>query len=185
MIKADLHLHSCLSPCASLDMSPIRIAQQAKRVGLDLIALTDHNSARNCPAMEEACQREGLSFLPGIEVTTCEEVHMLCLFDSVAAVMDFDEWIFEHLPYMPNDPERFGEQPVVDIEENVQEVVDACLHSATTIFISELVQMVHARKGLVIPSHIERTFCGILGQLGFLPDEAFDALEVMDKKNGF
>jgi 3',5'-nucleoside bisphosphate phosphatase len=174
----DFHLHSCLSPCASLDMAPAVLARAAKAAGLDAIALTDHNSARNTPAFAAACRREGLHALHGLEVCTVEEIHCLALFDSPAAALAFGEYLYEHLPDFPNVPEKLGDQPVVDADGVILEFVPRYLGNATDIPFSRLPALVAERGGLFIPAHIDRPAFGVLAQLGRLPPEAGPILEI-------
>ena len=108
---ADLHIHSCLSPCGDKDSTPANICGMAKIKGLDIIALTDHNTARNLPAAREVCEAYGILLLPGMEITTREEVHMLGYFPSVECALDFGEMLRAHLPKAKNRPQFFGEQP--------------------------------------------------------------------------
>jgi len=171
-------MHSCLSPCASLEMGPNAIVQQALRVGLDLIALTDHNAAFNVPAFHACCTKAGIHAFYGMELTTIEEVHMLCLFDDPLAAIDWGEEVYDRLPPIPNDPKRFGDQPIVDAEENIIGFAEKLLLSASDLTISDAVKEVHQRGGLAIPAHIDRVVFGLLAQLGFLPDEPFDAVEL-------
>ena len=180
-MKCDLHLHSCLSPCASLEMGPRSIVEQALQVDLDLIALTDHNAAFNVPAFHTCCVDAGIHAFYGMELTTIEEVHMLCLFDDPVAAVDWGEEVYDRLPNISNDPERFGDQPIVDAEENIIGFAEKLLLNATDLSISDAVKEVHLLGGLAIPAHIDRSVFGLLAQLGFLPDEPFDAVELTAK----
>ncbi len=173
----DFHLHSCLSPCASLDMSPTAIARAAKAAGLDAIALTDHNSALNLPAFAAACRSEGLHALYGIEICTVEEIHALALFEHPGTALDFGRMLFDHLPDFRNIPERLGDQAVVDENEQVLELVERYLGNATDIPFSRLPQLVGESGGLFIPAHIDRPAFGVLGRLGRLPPESGPVLE--------
>lgn len=176
--RADFHIHSCMSPCGSLEMSPVAIVQKAKEVGLNAIALSDHNCALNLPAFGKVCERHGMECLYGIEVTSMEEAHILCLFDQLDAAMTFGDRVYESLPDIPNNPEKFGDQPVIDENEEILDFVDKFLISASGYDVSTLVTEVHELGGLVIPAHIDRSVYGIISQLGFLPDEKFDAVEL-------
>ena len=179
--RADFHIHSCLSPCASLEMSPAAIVVQAQSAGLNAIALSDHNCALNLPAFAVHCQRAGLDCLFGMEVTTIEEAHMLCLFDDLDAAMELGERVFKSLPDISNQPSRFGDQPIVNEEDEILGFVDKYLISATSFDVRTLLDMVHALGGLFIPAHIDRLVFGIIAQLGFLPDEPYDAVELVDR----
>lgn len=175
--RADLHNHSCLSPCGDLDNSPINIVRTAANRGITVMALTDHNSARNCPAFAEACRRVGIAPLFGTETTTREEVHVLSLFGDLGAALSWGEWVYERLPAIPNDPERFGEQVVVDVEENVLGFEERHLITAIEASLEEIGTETFARGGLFIPAHIDRATTSISSQLGFLPPGRYSALE--------
>lgn len=176
--RADFHIHSCLSPCASLEMSPNAIVQRAKARGLNAIALTDHNCAFNLPAFGKICAAQGMECLYGLEVTSAEEAHILCLFDDLDQAMRLGEKVYDSLPPIPNQPHRFGDQPIIDENENILGFAEKFLISASSFGISELLEEVHALGGLFIPAHIDRPVYGIITQLGFLPAEDFDAVEL-------
>jgi hypothetical protein len=142
------------------------------------MALTDHNSARNCPAFEAACLREGIIPLFGMEVTSREEVHLLALFETVEAALSFDEWVYARLPDIPNDPERFGDQVVVDVDEVIIEEVPKFLLPGIEASIDEIGDESHRRGGLFIPAHIDRSAYSMVSQLGFLPEGDYDAVEI-------
>ena len=178
LYRADFHIHSCLSPCASLEMSPAAIVGKAKAVGLDAIALSDHNCGFNLPAFAAVCEREGMACLYGLEATSIEEAHILCLFDQLDAAVEWGGTIYESLPPVPNRPDRFGDQPIVDEHEEVLGFAEKFLISASGYDVAAMVEEVHARGGLCIPAHIDRQVYGIVAQLGFLPDEPFDAVEL-------
>ncbi len=179
--RADFHIHSCLSPCASLEMSPAAIVRRAQDVGLDAIALSDHNCGFNLPAFGEICEREGMPCLYGLEATSLEEAHILCLFDQLEKATIWGDRVYESLPNIPNQLGRFGDQPIINADEEILGFAEKFLISASTFSISEMVQQVHALGGLCIPAHIDRQVYGIIAQLGFLPDEAFDAVELTPK----
>lgn len=177
--RIDFHIHSCLSPCASLEMSPRTIVARARTAGLDCIALTDHGCTENLPAFQQACIEAGTSCLYGLETSSAEEVHVLCLFDDLNRAMDFGRMIYSHLPDQPNDPELFGDQPVVTVDENVTRFVRKLLNTGTDISFFDLVPMALKAGALCIPSHIDREMCGAISHLGFLPDLPYDAVEVV------
>lgn len=176
--SCDFHLHSCLSPCGSLDSSPSAIARAAKIAGLDAIALTDHNSALNTPAFAACCRREGLLALYGMEICTVEEIHVLALFETPEAALGFGTHLFDHLPDFRNIPEKLGDQAVVDEHDNVLELVERYLGNATDLPLSQLPGLIAAHGGLFLPAHIDRLSCGVLAQLGTLPPECGPILEV-------
>ncbi len=178
-LAADLHLHSVLSPCGDLAMSPSAVVARARAIGLDLIALTDHNCARNAPALAEAARREGLAAWFGVEARTAEEVDVLCLFDEPAAAVAFGEWTYDRLPAVACDAEVFGDQVVVDAEERILGFAEKLLISATSATIEQVCGEARARGGLVIPAHIDRSRDSVISQLGFLPPGLpVDAFEV-------
>ncbi|MEA2068815.1 MAG: PHP domain-containing protein [Verrucomicrobiota bacterium] len=178
LYRADFHIHSCLSPCASLEMSPISIVRKAKNERLDAIALSDHNCTFNLPAFGKICERHGLDCLYGMEVTTAEEAHMLCLFDDLDPAMELGARVYDSLPDVPNRPGRFGDQPIIDENEEILGFAEKFLISASGYDIASLLDLVHSLGGLFVPAHIDRQVFGIISQLGFLPDEAFDAVEL-------
>ena len=178
-ILADLHNHSCLSPCASLEMSPSLLARMARERGLGLVALTDHNSALNCPAFEVACRREGIAPLFGMEACSAEEVHVLCLFGDVAGALGFGLRLRGLLMATPHDPKSFGDQIVVDADEVVQGSSYDHLGAALNIGFDELCAEASALGAVVIPAHVDRPFFSVSSQLGFLPPGPYDAVESM------
>jgi len=179
IVKADFHIHSCLSPCGSLEMSPRSIVERATARGLNLVAISDHNSALNCPTLAKICAAEKMHCFFGIEVSTIEEVHCLCLFDRLDKVLELDEIVYSHLPDIKNVPEKFGDQVVVNEHDEIIKTVDKFLGSSVLISMSELNQKVHALGGLFIPSHINRSIFSLITQLGFVPlAEPFDAVEI-------
>ncbi len=174
----DFHLHSCLSPCGSLDMSPSAIARAAKKAGLDAIALTDHHSALNAPAFAAACRREDLHALYGMEICTAEEIHCLALFDTPEAALGLGTFLYDRLPDFPNIPDKLGDQAVVDESDGVLDLVPRYLGNATDLSFIQLPGLVAAHGGLFIPAHIDRPAFGVLAQLGLLPPESGPILEV-------
>jgi 3',5'-nucleoside bisphosphate phosphatase len=177
-ITADLHNHSCLSPCGDLESSPLSIVRTAASRGITLMALTDHNSAGNCPAFAEACRREGLMALFGTETTSREEVHILSLFADVEAALEWGSWVYQRLPDFRHDPEKFGDQVIVDVDENILAFEERYLVPAADVSLEEIVDETLNRGGLVIPAHIDRSANSIYSQLGFLPRLPFSALEI-------
>ena len=177
--RVDFHIHSCLSPCASLDMSPRVIVERSRAAGMDCIALTDHSCVENLPAFHEACAEVGMACLYGTEVTTSEGPHVLCLFDQLDRGLEFGRMVYDRLPPYPNYPERFGEQPIVTVDEEIVGFVEKLLFNATDISFFDLVSMVHDAGGLCIPSHIYREVHGAIPYLGFMPDLPYDAVEAI------
>jgi len=175
--KADLHIHSCLSPCASLDMSLRAIVERALELGINCLALTDHNSAGNCAAMARLCKRENILFFPGLEVTTAEEAHILCLFGDVNSAVKLGEIIYGKLPHIENIPEKFGDQVLVNEEDEVEGFEDRYLGIACGLTVNELREEVKNLGGLFIAAHIDKPCFSVISQLGFLSGE-FSAVEL-------
>jgi PHP family Zn ribbon phosphoesterase len=159
-------------------MSPDRIADEGLARGLSVMALTDHNSCLNTPPFVEHCRRRGILGIPGAEITSAEEVHILALFYDAETALEFGRLLWESLPPYPHDPDKFGDQVQVDTENNILSTPDRYLVSATTLTTTEIVGLVHQKGGLVIPAHIDRPYFSLISQLGFLPDEPFDAVEI-------
>jgi PHP family Zn ribbon phosphoesterase len=178
IFRADLHVHSCLSPCGSLEMSPRDIVMKARQAGLNLLAISDHNSALNCSALNKVCEEfEDISCLFGIEVTSVEEVHNLTLFDDLQAVLDFGSFLYERLGTIVNDPLAFGDQVYVNDQDEILGEVENYLGGATSLSVEELLKEVHSRGGLFIPAHVDRASYSLSSQLGFVPMNEYDALE--------
>lgn len=176
--SADLHIHSCLSPCGDLSLSPRRIAEKAVSIGLSLVALTDHNTALNCPAFEVACRREHIEAVFGIEVTTAEEIHVLALFETVEQALRLGELLYEALPPVRHDPERQGDQVYVNDAEEILGEVDKYLIAGVSFSLEETCNIIYELEGLFIPAHIERPSFSLLSQLGILPEMDYSALEI-------
>ncbi len=178
-MKFDLHIHSCLSPCANLEMSPSEIVARAKAAGMDGIALTDHQSARNTPAIAECARRAGLACLFGLEVCTAEEVHTLAIFDTVEQALAMTDWVYAAMPKRVNDPETFGDQPVVTWDDDIVELEWRILAMGCRKTIAETSAQCHALGGLYIAAHIDRSAFSVYSQLGALPEgDIFDAVEL-------
>ena len=176
--KGDLHIHTCLSPCGDNNMLPTLIVGQAKKKNLDVIAICDHNSAENVPAVKKAGERVGVAVIGGIEITSQEEVHVLALFENDADLLRVQDIVYKHLPGV-NNQDYFGEQLVVDENDSIMGINDRLLIGATTLLIEQIVDIVHESGGIAIASHVDREAFSIIGQLGFIPDGLnIDALEV-------
>ncbi len=177
--KADLHIHTCLSPCAELEMSPLRIVRNASEKGLDIIAVTDHNSAENVIAAKKAAQEKGLTVLAGMEVTSYEEVHITAFFGDTESVLQLQEIVYKNLQAGENDERQFGEQIVVNEKDEVLSFSKRLLIGATSLTARTIVDSIHTLGGLAVASHIDRDAFGIISQLGFIPpDLRLDALEI-------
>lgn len=177
-VKFDLHIHSCLSPCANLEMAPSEIVARARGAGMDGIALTDHQSARNTPAIAECARRSGLACLFGMEIQTAEEVHALALFDTVEQALGLTEWVYAALPKRVNDPETFGDQPVVTWDDEIVEMEWRLLAMGCRRTIPEAAQKIHELGGLFIAAHVDRPNFSVIGSLGAVPENCFDAVEL-------
>lgn len=167
----DLHLHTVLSACAETEMLPEFIVERAKELGLRLIAVTDHNSAENAAAVVTAAAGTGITVLPGMEVQTREEVHLLCLFDTLGQVGLWQEEVYAHLPPVKNDERVFGIQIVLDAKGNVVGRNDRMLLIATSFSVEEVVRRVCDLSGVCIPAHVDRPAYSIIANLGFIPRE--------------
>lgn len=178
-IRADLHIHTSLSPCTDTwRMTPGAIVRMAREVGLHMIGICDHNSMRNVAAVQEAARGGGLTVLPGMEITSAEEVHVLGLFPGLESARAMQVLVDQNLPG-ENAPEIFGYQVLMDGEDEILGSEDRFLAGATTLSVEQLVAAIHERGGLAIASHVDREGFGILGQLGWIPDGLYlDALEV-------
>ncbi len=175
----DLHMHSCLSPCGDELMTPNNLSKMSVLKGLDLIALTDHNTARQLPATAKVCGELGLGLLPGMEITTREEVHLLAYFRTVEEALGFSDFLYPHLPPIPNRPDYFGHQWIMDEEDEIVEEEEKLLISAVDLSIDSLAKEIIGRGGLAIPAHINRGSNGILSALGFIPPfTKFSGLEI-------
>ncbi len=178
--RTDLHIHTVLSACADLDMSPGAIVRIAKSRNIDLIGITDHNSTLQCKLTEELAVAAGIAVLCGVEVTTREEVHCLAYFGDLLTLDLFQLYLDTHLPKVPYKPEQMGYQVMVDRDEKVVTMVENYLNIALNQTIDEVEQEVHRLGGLFVPAHVERPMYGIFNQLGFMPDDLkCDALGIM------
>lgn len=178
MFRFDLHIHSCLSPCGDLECSPSAVVAAAKAAGLDGLMLADHNTSRNSPALAEVCRRENMQCLFGMEVTSAEEAHCLAVFDTLEQAAAMTEICYAALPKRVNQPEVFGDQPVVDADENVEDLEWRILSAPTRLPLRTVGEKVHELGGLFIAAHIDRPVFSVTSQLGGIAgDEGFDAVE--------
>jgi 3',5'-nucleoside bisphosphate phosphatase len=176
---AELHIHTVLSPCAEVEMIPPLIVQEALDKGIHLIAISDHNSSANVVAVQKAARGTNLTVLPGIEIQTKEEVHILCLFDKIEQLADFQILIDHHIPPLFNDPEHFGEQFVVDESGEFIRRESQLLITSVDLTIETVFEVVNELGGLAIPAHVDRKAYGLLAILGFLPlDIQVEAVEI-------
>ncbi len=169
VLVADLHVHTCLSPCSSLDMTPRKIVAQAKLAKLDVIAVTDHNSAENVGAVIEAAAGTNLVVIAGMEIATAEEAHVLGLFPTPEAARSMQELVYEHLMPGENDEDLFGLQVVASADDEVEAMCTRLLIGATDLTVDEVVAGIRERGGLAVAAHIDREHASLVGQLGFIP----------------
>jgi hypothetical protein len=180
--RADLHIHSCLSPCADLFMTPRNIIEKAASCGINIIAVCDHNSAENIAVTQEIGRKRGVVVIPGMEITSSEEVHVLGFFESLERVFEMQELVYGHLQPGDNDEDAFGMQVIVNEEDEVLGFNRRLLIGATDLSVNKIVELIHWFHGIAVASHIDREVFGIIGQLGFIPPEAgFDALEISSR----
>lgn len=178
-LAADLHIHSCLSPCADMLMTPNNIVNMARLKGLEAIAVCDHNSARNLPACKKVADAAGLLLIPGIEAETREEVHVLCYLPTLEAACALGELIYAHLPARANLPDFFGEQAVMDENDDIVAYEERLLIQSTDLSIGALSALCRDLGGVPVPAHINRTSNSVLYNLGFIPEDvAFTSVEV-------
>jgi len=177
--KLDLHVHTVLSPCTEIaEMTPRAIVRAALDRGLDMIAVCDHNSARNTAATRRAAEGSGLTVIPGVEITTSEEVHILGLFPTESDAEAVQEEVYARL-FGQNDENVFGYQVVVDEYDQVEDLDERLLIGATTLSAEKVVRLIHDGHGLAVASHVDRAGFGIFSQLGFIPEGLqLDALEI-------
>ena len=179
LFRADLHIHTLLSPCGDLEMSPLNIISGALQKGLDIIGISDHNTTRHCKLISKLASEKGIFVMQGAEVTTREEVHCLAFFENNFALNKFQEFLDENLPEIMNNPEKFGYQVEVDEDENIIYEEKKLLVNAISKSIDDVEKFIHSLGGLFIPAHIDRKKNSIYSQLGFLPsDLKADAMEV-------
>ena len=152
----DLHIHSCLSPCGDEEMTPYNLVNMAKVMGLDILALTDHNSSLNCPAAARAAEEAGIAFVPGMELTTSEEVHVVCLFPDVDSALAFSSYVAERLPKIKNRLDIFGEQLIMDDRDGILGHEENLLSTASFISIGEVFPLVSGFGGVCYPAHVDR-----------------------------
>ena len=177
----DLHIHSCLSPCGDNDMTPQNIVNMAALAGLQIIALTDHNSTRNCKAVSLAASEVGITLIPGMELCTSEEIHVVCLFPSVEDAAEFGAQL--QLPPIKNKPQIFGQQLVMDEQDKVIDEETYLLINASGISIDQVLPLARCYHGTAFPAHIDRDSYSMPVALGDIPPLGFAVMEVSAKGN--
>lgn len=165
----DLHIHSCLSPCADDEMTPWNLVGMARVKGLDVIALTDHNTALNTPEAVAAGEAYGVQVIPGMEVTSREEVHMLGYFPTVEAALSAGEQVYAHLPDVLNQPALFGNQIIMRDGDTPSGTLDKLLINATDLSVEDACALIRSFGGIPVPAHINRGSNGMIGALGLMP----------------
>lgn len=177
-LSADLHVHTCLSPCSELEMSPREIVRTAVERGLDAVAITDHNSAENVDAVVRAAASSPLVVIPGMEITSMEEVHVLAFFPTVGQAQRVQQIMYAGLGSTSRE-EYVQEQVLANEHDEVEGFCDRLLVGSSLLSLERVVRLIHEEGGLAVAAHIDRQAYGILGVLGFIPPRlVFDALEV-------
>lgn len=175
----DFHIHSCLSACAQDDMSPANIAGFAKLCKIDAIAVADHNTALNLPAVMRACKAYGVGFLPAIETTTQEDIHILAYFPSIEAALEMGQILYKNLPNYAYDKNIWGNQFVMDEHDNILDKPQKLLSAATSLNLYNMKELCQSLGGLAVPAHIDKESTSLLSVLGFAPEDLpFEAYEV-------
>lgn len=178
-ITADLHIHTAISPCAEKEMTPPAVLAQAEANGLQMIAITDHNTARNTVPFWEAAADGKISVVPGMEVQTREEVHIVCLFPTPDEALAWQEYVYRHLPIAKNNERLFGIQQVLNKYGEVVEIEERLLLTSTDLSVEDVVNEVSKRHGICYPAHVDRPAFSIIGSLGFIPpDLAISGVEI-------
>lgn len=178
----DLHIHTALSPCGDEDMTPNNIVNMALLKGLDIIAITDHNSCGNLEAVAEAARNNGLTVVPGIEVQSREEVHLICLFKKIDIAKEFGQIIYDSLPDIQNKEEFFGRQLLINSKDEVVGKLDKLLLSSCSYSVEEIFALAARYDGLCIPAHVDKSAYSIISNLGFIPDSLNVAAVELSKK---
>jgi len=168
-VAADLHLHTVASACAEVEMIPPLIVRRARQLGLKLLGVTDHHCVENVRAVQEVAEHHGITVLPGMEVQTREEVHIVCLFDDLERALGWQQMIWSHLPALPNREEFFGAQYVVDSTGDYIRTNERLLQTSTDLSFEEVLTLAVAQGGLAIPAHVDRTRCSLFANLGMIP----------------
>lgn len=177
----DFHIHSCLSPCADNDNTPNNIAGMSTLCGLNIVALTDHNTCKNCPAFFEAARKNGIIPIAGMELTTAEDIHIVCLFENLESALEFDNEVDTRRVKIKNRTDIFGDQLILDKDDELIGTDEYLLSNATTISVSEVSDMVARYGGICYPAHIDRQANGIIAVLGTVPEDLhFKCVELHD-----
>lgn len=180
----DLHIHSSLSPCADNDMTPNNIVNMSILKGLDVIAITDHNSCANVQAIANCAKNTSLIVIPGIEIETAEEIHVICLFSDTTRAEEMQKLVYSRLPNINNNEEIFGEQLIFDEKDNLICKENRLLLTAVDITINEVYDVVNNElNGIAIPAHIDRQANSIISSFGTIPQDIdVKCVEISNKK---
>lgn len=183
-VHYDLHLHSCLSPCGDNESTPGNIVGMSMLKELNVIALTDHNTCKNCKAAMSIGKQYGITVIPGMELTTSEEVHVVCLFYTLEDAMGFDAFVEPRILPIANKPEVFGDQFICDENDEVIGSFPTLLISATDISFDKVNEYLKPYNGIMIPAHIDKNSFSLSSNLGFVPpNSTFKCFEIADMKN--
>jgi PHP family Zn ribbon phosphoesterase len=169
-LKADLHLHSVLSPCGDLLMTPAEIVKKAKKEGIEVLALTDHNSAENVEVFKYYCEKHNLKFIPAMETESKEEIHILCYFPDLSSLLKWQQIVYDKLPEHENDEDFFGPQIKCNYNDDYQSKVKHLLAGAVDLSLEQCLAQIKKLGGVAVPSHLDRKH-SIISQLGFIPPE--------------
>ncbi|WP_322175883.1 PHP domain-containing protein [Acutalibacter caecimuris] len=167
----DLHIHSCLSPCGDNDMTPNNLVGMAAMMGLEVIAITDHNTCKNAPAVMQVAKEAGILAVPGMELCTAEEAHVVCLFETLEGAMDFDRYIEQNMPHIQNKAEIFGEQRILDANDQMAGTLDSLLLVASSISADQVKGLCQQYGGTAFPAHVDRDSYSVIASLGSIPPE--------------
>lgn len=171
LVPYDLHIHSCLSPCGDEEMTPNNIVGMAQLLELPVIAVADHNTARQLPAVQKLAEEAGILLVPAIEITTAEEAHILSLFPDLESALAMSDELYEALPPVRNKPDIFGAQIIMDEEDNPTGELTKLLINATRFTIGEVFKRVRGHGGVPVPAHIDKSSYSVLSSLGMIPPE--------------
>lgn len=183
-VSYDLHIHSCLSPCADIEMTPNNIVNMSVLNGLNVVAITDHNSCKNCKALVEAGKKANLLVIPGMEICTNEDIHVICLFETVTDAENFSTYVYSNMPLIPHRPDIFGEQIIMNSDDIEISRESYLLLNATNISVNDILSTTNKYNGTAFPAHIDRSSYSVISSLGDIPPETgFNTIEISTKGN--
>lgn len=181
-VKADLHIHTVLSPCADIEMSPLAIVQKAFAIGLKIIGITDHNSTLHCNIVEKIANEYGIFVLKGVEVTSKEEIHCLAFFETDESLEIFQKYIEHKIVKIKYNTALHGVQAIVNEKNNIIDQLDYYLGAPLDASIYEIEEVTHTLDGIFVPAHVDRLKFSLISQLGYVPENIkADALEIFNK----